>query len=462
MALRSRASGHQPCAVTSEWTPSSWRTRTVVQQPDWADVGELDDVVKRLGSMPPLVFAGEARSLTSDLGKVANGEAFLLQAGDCAESFDAFSADAIRDKLKVILQMAVVLMYSSGVPVVKVGRIAGQFAKPRSAGTETIDGVELPSFRGHMVNDIDFTPEARIADPERLITAYQQSAATLNLVRAFTKGGFGDLSRVHAWNQEFVASSAEGQRYEEVAAGIERALQFMSACGVDTVSTPQLHTVDVSTSHEALILGYEEALTRQDSLTGDWYDCSAHMLWIGERTRQLDGAHVHFLSGVGNPIGCKVGPSVTPDEVLALCEALNPNRILGRLTLITRMGAETIGTALPPLLEAVRDAGHPVAWACDPMHGNTFTAPSGRKTRHFDAVLAEIAGFFAAHRAASTWPGGVHIELTGDNVTECLGGAEEILDADLGTRYETMCDPRLNARQSLDLAFRVAELLRQG
>jgi len=448
--------------VTSEWTPSSWRTRTVVQQPDWADVGELDDVVKRLGSMPPLVFAGEARSLTSDLGKVANGEAFLLQAGDCAESFDAFSADAIRDKLKVILQMAVVLMYSSGVPVVKVGRIAGQFAKPRSAGTETIDGVELPSFRGHMVNDIDFTPEARIADPERLITAYQQSAATLNLVRAFTKGGFGDLSRVHAWNQEFVASSAEGQRYEEVAAGIERALQFMSACGVDTVSTPQLHTVDVSTSHEALILGYEEALTRQDSLTGDWYDCSAHMLWIGERTRQLDGAHVHFLSGVGNPIGCKVGPSVTPDEVLALCEALNPNRILGRLTLITRMGAETIGTALPPLLEAVRDAGHPVAWACDPMHGNTFTAPSGRKTRHFDAVLAEIAGFFAAHRAASTWPGGVHIELTGDNVTECLGGAEEILDADLGTRYETMCDPRLNARQSLDLAFRVAELLRQG
>jgi 3-deoxy-7-phosphoheptulonate synthase len=448
--------------VTSEWTPSSWRTRTVVQQPDWADVGELDDVVKRLGSMPPLVFAGEARSLTSDLGKVANGEAFLLQAGDCAESFDAFSADAIRDKLKVILQMAVVLMYSSGVPVVKVGRIAGQFAKPRSAGTETIDGVELPSFRGHMVNDIDFTPEARIADPERLITAYQQSAATLNLVRAFTKGGFGDLSRVHAWNQEFVASSAEGQRYEEVAAGIERALQFMSACGVDTVSTPQLHTVDVSTSHEALILGYEEALTRQDSLTGDWYDCSAHMLWIGERTRQLDGAHVHFLSGVGNPIGCKVGPSVTPDEVLALCEALNPNRIPGRLTLIIRMGAETIGTALPPLLEAVRDAGHPVAWACDPMHGNTFTAPSGRKTRHFDAVLAEIAGFFAAHRAAGTWPGGVHIELTGDNVTECLGGAEEILDADLGTRYETMCDPRLNARQSLDLAFRVAELLRQG
>ena len=446
-------------AVTTEWSPSSWRSLDVVQQPDWTDLGALDDVVKRLRSMPPLVFAGEARSLTADLAKVANGEAFLLQAGDCAESFDAFSADSIRDKLKVILQMAVVLMYSSGVPVVKVGRIAGQFAKPRSSGTETIDGVELPSFRGHMVNDIDFTANARAADPERLITAYQQSASTLNLVRAFTKGGFGDLSRVHAWNQEFVASSAEGQRYEEVAEGIERTLQFMAACGIDTESTPQLHTVDVSTSHEALILGYEEALTRQDSLTGDWYDCSAHMLWIGERTRQLDGAHVHFLSGVGNPIGCKIGPTVTPDEVIALCEALNPDRIPGRLTLITRMGADKIGSALPPLLTAVRDSGHPVAWACDPMHGNTFTAPSGRKTRHFDAVLAEIAGFFAAHRSVGTWPGGVHIELTGDDVTECLGGAEEILDADLDTRYETMCDPRLNARQSLDLAFRVAELL---
>jgi len=444
--------------VTSDWTPSSWRARPAVQQPDW-DPGAVDDVVKRLGTMPPLVFAGEARSLTNDLAKVAGGRAFLLQAGDCAESFDAFSADAIRDKLKVILQMAVVLMYSSGVPVVKIGRIAGQFAKPRSAATETVDDVELPSFRGHMVNDIEFSAAARVADPERLITAYQQSAATLNLLRAFAKGGFGDLSRVHAWNQEFVASSAEGQRYEEVAAGIDRALQFMAACGIDTDSTPQLHTVDVATSHEALILGYEEALTRQDSLTGDWYDCSAHMLWIGERTRQLDGAHVHFLSGVGNPVGCKIGPSVTPDEVLGLCEALNPDRIPGRLTLITRMGADTVGEALPPLLRAVRDAGHPVAWACDPMHGNTFTAPSGRKTRHLDAILTEIAGFFAAHRSCGTLPGGVHIELTGEDVTECLGGAEEILDADLGTRYETMCDPRLNARQSLDLAFRVAELL---
>ena len=445
--------------MKTTWSPSSWREFPAEQQPEWADPGALDATVKLLATLPPLVFAGEARRLTADLAKVAAGEAFLLQAGDCAESFDAFSADAIRDKLKVILEMAVVLTYSSGVPTVKVGRIAGQFAKPRSAATETVDGVTLPSFRGHMVNDIDFTSAARLPEPERLVTAYHQSASTLNLLRAFTKGGFADLSRVHAWNQEFVASSAAGRRYQEVAEGIERALRFMAACGIDTEATPQLHTVDVATSHEALILGYEEALTRQDSLTGDWYDCSAHMLWIGERTRQLDGAHVHFLSGVDNPVGCKVGPSVTPDEVLALCEALNPERVPGRLTLISRMGAENVASALPPLLRAVSDAGQPVAWACDPMHGNTFTAPSGRKTRHFDAVLAEIAGFFTAHREAGTWPGGVHIELTGDDVTECLGGAEEILDADLSTRYETMCDPRLNARQSLDLAFRVAELL---
>ncbi len=447
--------------MNTEWSPTSWREFPAVQQPEWADEDALDRAVTLLSTLPPLVFAGEARRLTTDLGRVAAGEAFLLQAGDCAESFDSFSADSIRDKLKVILQMAVVLMYSSGVPVVKVGRIAGQFAKPRSAPDETIDGITLPSFRGHMVNDIGFDAESRRADPQRLITAYHQSASTLNLLRAFAKGGFGDLTRVHAWNQQFVASSAEGRRYEEVAAGIDRTLRFMAACGIDTEATPQLHTVDVSTSHEALILGYEQALTRQDSLTGEWYDCSAHMLWIGERTRQLDGAHVHFLSGVRNPIGCKVGPSITPDEVIGLCEALNPERVPGRLTLISRMGAENIAQALPPLLRAVSESGHPVAWACDPMHGNTFTAPSGRKTRHFDAVLAEIAGFFAAHRSVGTWPGGVHIELTGDDVTECLGGAEEILDADLGTRYETMCDPRLNGRQSLDLAFRVAELLQQ-
>ena len=446
--------------MNASWSPEAWRARPARQQPDWPDQAEFDRVLKSMATMPPLVFAGEARNLTQRLAQVANGEAFLLQAGDCAESFDAFSADAIRDKLKLILQMAVVLMYSAGVPVVKVGRIAGQFGKPRSSPTETINGVELPSFRGHIVNDIAFDEAARRPDPERMLTAYQQSAATLNLLRAFTNGGFGDLSRVHAWNQEFVATSNEGRTYERMADEIDRALRFMKACGVDIQAEARLQNVDFWTSHEALILGYEEALTRQDSLTGDWYDCSAHMLWIGDRTRQLDGAHVAFLAGVGNPVGCKVGPSMTPDEVVALCEVLNPGRVPGRLTLISRMGAETIDATLPPLLEAVRDAGHLVVWACDPMHGNTFTAPSGRKTRHFDAVLAEIGGFFRAHQQAGTWPGGVHVELTGDDVTECLGGAEEILDADLDTRYETMCDPRLNARQSLDLAFRVADLLR--
>jgi len=446
--------------VTS-WTPTSWHDRPAGQQPDWPDQAALDRAVKQLATYPPLVFAGEARSLTSDLARVARGEAFLLQAGDCAESFEGFSADAIRDKLKVILQMAVVLTYSSGVPVLKVGRIAGQFAKPRSSPTEKIGDLELPSFRGHIVNDIAPTLEARVPDPERLLTAYHQAASTLNLLRAFTKGGFADLNRVHAWNQEFVASSIEGRRYEIIAEEIDRALTFMRACGIDLEGSHALHQVDFYTSHEALILGYEEALTRQDSLTGDWYDCSAHMLWIGERTRELDGAHVEFLSGVKNPIGCKVGPSATPDEVLALCEALNPGRVPGRLTLISRMGAAAVETALRPLLAAVRDAGHPVVWACDPMHGNTFTSNSGRKTRHFDDVLAEITGFFGAHGAEGTWPGGVHIELTGDDVTECLGGAEEILDADLDDRYETMCDPRLNGRQSIDLAFQVAELLRR-
>jgi 3-deoxy-7-phosphoheptulonate synthase len=443
----------------STWTPSSWRERPAGQQPDWPDPADFDRAQKQLATYPPLVFAGEARNLTAELARVARGEAFLLQAGDCAESFEAFSADAIRDKLKVILQMAVVLTYSSGVPVVKVGRIAGQFAKPRSSPTEKVGDLELPSFRGHIVNDIAPTPDARVPDPERLITAYNQSSATLNLVRAFTKGGFADLNRVHAWNQEFVASSLQGRRYEAVAEGIDRAMRFMRACGVEVESQFNLHQVDFYTSHEALILGYEEALTRQDSLTGDWYDCSAHMLWIGERTRELDGAHVAFLSGVKNPIGCKVGPTMAPDQVVELCDALNPDKVPGRLTLISRMGAEKIEDGLTPLLAAVRDSGHPVVWACDPMHGNTFTAPSGRKTRHFDAVLAEIKGFFSAHAAAGTWPGGVHIELTGDDVTECLGGAEEILDTHLGERYETMCDPRLNGRQSLDLAFEVAELL---
>ncbi len=413
-----------------------------------------------ISTFPPLVFAGEARSLTSSLGQVAAGNAFLIQAGDCAESFDDFSADSIREKLRVILQMAVILTYSLGVPVVKVGRIAGQFAKPRSSPTEMVGDVELASFRGHIVNDITPTPAARMPDPERLLQAYHQSASTLNLLRAFTKGGFADLSRVHNWTQEFVASSSEGARYDQIAAEIDRALRFMRACGIDVESTAELHGVDFYTSHEALLLGYEAALTRRDSLTGDWYDCSAHMLWVGERTRDLGGAHLEFLRGVGNPIGVKIGPTTTPDYILSLCELVNPAQVPGRLTLITRMGADDVVDTLRPLLRAVKRTGHPVVWACDPMHGNTVTSSTGRKTRHFDRILAEIQGFFAAHEAEGTWPGGVHVELTGNDVTECLGGAEEIIDADLDDRYETMCDPRLNGRQSIDLAFRVAELLR--
>ncbi len=432
-----------------------------MQQPSWPDEAAFEAVLKQLSSLPPLVFAGEARALTAALGQVADGRAFLLQAGDCAESFDSFSADGIRDSLKVILQMAIVLSYSSGVPIVKVGRIAGQFAKPRSSDIEHIGGLDLPSFRGHIVNDIAPTAAARVPNPDRLLQAYFQSASTLNLLRAFVKGGFADLSRVHQWNQEFVASSREGQRYEQLADEIDRALRFMRACGIASETQPNLHEVDFFTSHEALILGYEEALTRVDTLTDDWYDCSAHMLWIGERTRQLDGAHIEFLRGVGNPLGCKVGPTATADEVLAICEALNPAKVPGRLTMISRMGADLIEDGLRPLLAAVRDAGHPVVWACDPMHGNTFTSDGGKKTRHLDAVLSEIGGFFAAHKAEGTWPGGVHVELTGADVTECLGGAEEILDAHLDDRYETMCDPRLNGRQSLDLAFRISELLQR-
>ena len=446
--------------MARSWSPHSWQSFTAEQQPDWPDTAALDVALKQISSFPPLVFAGEARSLQAALGQVAAGNAFLLQAGDCAESFEEFSAVNIREKLRVILQMAVVLTYSMGVPVVKVGRMAGQFAKPRSSPTETIGDLTLPSFRGHIVNDPLPTTAARVPNPERLVQAYHQSASTLNLLRAFTKGGFADLNLVNAWTQEFVASSPEGQRYVALSAEIERALRFMRACGVDTENYSSLHEVDVYTSHEALILGYEEALTRQDSLTGQWYDCSAHMLWIGERTRQLDGAHIEFLRGVGNPIGCKVGPTTSPEWVLELCEAVNPAQIPGRLTLISRMGADKVEDALRPLLRAVRESGHPVVWACDPMHGNTITAPNGRKTRQFEDIVAEIAGFVRAHKAEGTWPGGIHVELTGDDVTECTGGTDDVTNDDLDSRYETICDPRLNGRQSLDLAFRVAELIR--
>jgi 3-deoxy-7-phosphoheptulonate synthase len=448
--------------VGTTWTPTSWKSFTAKQQPAWPDEGHLDRALKQISSYPPLVFAGEARSLQSSLAQVAAGNAFLLQAGDCAESFEEFSAVNIREKLRVILQMAVVLTYSLGVPVVKVGRMAGQFAKPRSSDVEQIGDVTIPSFRGHIVNDPTPTEAARLPDPDRLMQAYHQSASTLNLVRAFTKGGFADLTRVHAWTQEFVSSSPEGQRYQQLADDIDRALKFMRACGVEVEHNHNLSEVDVYTSHEALLLGYEEALTRQDSLTGGWYDCSAHMLWIGERTRELDGAHIEFLRGVGNPVGCKIGPTTPTDYVLELCEKLNPSRIAGRLTLITRMGAGKIETALPPLLRAVRDAGHPVVWACDPMHGNTYTSPSGHKTRDFAEICAEIDGFVRAHHGEGTWPGGIHVELTGDDVTECVGGADKILDSQLVDRYQTVCDPRLNGRQSLDLAFHVAESLQSS
>jgi len=411
--------------------------------------------------LPPLVFAGEARALRAALADVASGRAFLLQAGDCAESFHDFSKQfSIRDKLKILLQMSVVMIYSSAVPLVKVGRIAGQFAKARSEPTERVGNVDLPSFFGHMVNDDSPTVEARTPDPERMIRAYYQSAATLNLLRAFTKGGFADMAQVHMWNQEFVAASLEGQRYELIAAEIDRALAFMRACGIDVVESRQLHEVDVWTSHEGLVLDYEEGLTRRDSLTGDWYDCSAHMLWIGERTRQPDGAHVEFFAGVHNPIGVKLGPTATPEEALELCERLNPARIPGRLTFVIRMGAGHIDAALPPLVDALRDAEHPVVWVCDPMHANVFRTASGIKTRSFEAIMAELLEFFAVCRRTSVWPGGVHLEFTGEDVTECLGGSEAVLEEALTTRYESLCDPRLNARQSLDLAFRVAELMR--
>ncbi len=448
-------------AVTSSaWSPSSWRQLTALQQPEWPDAAAAEAALARLKASPPLVFAGEARRLQDDLAQVQAGRAFVLQAGDCAESFHDFSAVTIREKLKIILQMSAVLTYGATLPVVKVGRIAGQFVKPRSLPTETADGVELPVFRGHMVHDDAPSPDARVPDPRRMVEGYNQSAATLNLLRAFTKGGFADLTQVQVWNQQFVASSAEGRRYERLAAEIERALRFMAACGIDLTSERQLHEVDVFTSHEGLLLDYEEGLTRRDSLTGDWYDCSAHLLWIGERTRQPDGAHVEFFSGVHNPLAVKLGPAASAEEAIALCERLNPARIPGRLTFVARMGAERVREALPPLLRAVRDEAHPVVWLSDPMHGNGIRTAAGVKTRRFDEIMRELEGFFAACRDEGVWPGGVHLEFTGEDVTECLGGGEAVTEEHLSSRYETLCDPRLNARQSLDLAFRVAELMR--
>jgi len=443
--------------TTPTWTPDGWHSLKPKQQPTWPDAVHLHDVLKDLRTRPPLIYAGEARILKAQLARAATGQAFVLQAGDCAETFEGFSADRVRDGLKTILEAAVVLTYSSGVPVVKIGRVAGQYAKPRSADKETAEGIELPSYRGDMVNRPHFSAAARQPNPDNIITAYEQAAITLNLLRGFTAGGFADLASAHKWNMEFVATSPEGERYEALANSIDTALRFMKAIDVDG---PSLHKVDFYTSHEALILDYEEALTRQDSTANDaWYDCSAHLLWIGTRTKDLGGAHVEFLRGVGNPLACKVDERTELDHVLGLCEALNPEREPGRLTLVSRMGADHVLESLPPMISAVRDAGHPVLWMCDPMHGNTITSEGGLKTRRFDDVFLEVSRYFDVHRELGTWPGGLHLELTGDNVTECLGGSDDLGHDDLHEHYNTACDPRLNARQSLDLAFRVGELL---
>ena len=429
------------------------------QQPTYPDAGAVDAAVARLRTAPPLVFAGECDDLTEKIAAVTRGEAFLLQGGDCAETFAGVTADNVRNKLRVLLQMAVVLTYAASVPVVKLGRLAGQYAKPRSSDMETRGGVTLPAYRGDAVNGYDFTPEARIPDPQRLVDVYNSSAATLNLVRAFVTGGYADLRQVHTWNTDFVQSSPFGQRYEAVADEIERALTFMKAIGADP---DEFHRVDFHSSHEALLLEYEQSLTRIDSRTDLPYNVSAHFVWIGERTRQLEGPHVELLSRIQNPIGIKLGPTTTPDDALSYAARLNPDNKPGRLTFITRFGADKIRDGLPALVEKVTAEGVQVAWVCDPMHGNTFEASSGYKTRRFDDVIEEVQGFFDVHRSLGTWPGGVHVELTGDDVTECVGGGEEIDEAGLANRYESVCDPRLNRVQSLELSFLVAEMLRQA
>lgn len=446
--------------MTAKWAPDSWRAKPVEQVPEYPDAAALADVEGRLRRFPPLVFAGEARNLMASLGQVAEGKAFLLQGGDCAESFAEFAADNIRDTFRVLLQMAVTLTFGASLPVIKVGRLAGQFAKPRSASTETIDGVELPSYRGDMVNGMEFTPEARRPDPERMVQVYNQSAATLNLLRAFAQGGYSDLHQVHRWTLGFVANSPQGERYRDLADRLTEALGFMEACGLTSKSAPQIRETEFFTSHEALLLPYEQALTRIDSTTGDWYDVSAHMLWAGDRTRQIDGAHIEFLRGIKNPVGVKIGPNLAADDLLRLIDVLNPDNIAGRLTLICRMGSDQAKTALPPIVRAVKKAGRTVVWTCDPMHGNTVKSSNGYKTRPFDRILSEVRTFFAVHQAEGTHAGGVHFEMTGQDVTECLGGAQAITEDSLSARYHTHCDPRLNASQALELAFLVAEALK--
>ncbi len=443
----------------STWTKSSWQNYTALQQPKWPDATVLEENLAAIGKLPPLVFAGEIRTLKSQLADAARGKAFLLQGGDCSEDFNNCTAPGIRESLKVILQMAVVLSYAGGKPVIKVGRMAGQYAKPRSSDTENVNGVELSSYRGDMVNGPEPTKEARIPDPGRMLKGYYLASATMNILRAFTRGGYAALNRVTAWNNEFVKTSPMGRSYERLAKQIDQALHFMEVIGWD-VDNPLLNQASFFTSHEALLLGYEEALTRQDSTTGLWYDCSAHMLWIGDRTRQLDGAHVEFLSGVLNPIGMKVGPNHDIDELKQIIDKLNPENEAGRLTLITRFGANEIDKHLPSLLRELKKEGYNLVWSCDPMHGNTYTAETKHKTRNFNDILQEIQCFFEIHWAEGTIPGGIHFELTGDNVTECTGGGRNIMDKNLQENYLTNCDPRLNAEQSLEIAFQVAEMIR--
>jgi 3-deoxy-7-phosphoheptulonate synthase len=442
------------------WTPESWRSAVARQMPDYPDRTALSATEARLRRYPPLVFAGEARRLMASLARATDGRGFVLQGGDCAESFGDFTADVIRDSFRVLLQMSVVLTFGAGVPVTKIGRMAGQYAKPRSSVTEDRGGISLPSYRGDIINGPDFSAEARVPDPARMESAYFQSAGTLNLLRAFASGGYADLNQVHRWNLGFVARSPLAARYQELAQRIDETMSFMAACGMTSATTPQLHETEFYTSHEALLLPYEQALTRVDSTTGDHYACSAHFLWIGDRTRQLDGAHVEFLRGVKNPIGLKVGPTLQPDELLRLIDVLTPAGVAGRLTLISRMGADKVGRMLPALLRATRRHGVPLVWLCDPMHGNTISTANRVKTRNFDAILAEVRGFFDVHAAEGSIPGGVHVEMTGQDVTECTGGAHRLSEDDLSARYETFCDPRLNAEQALELAFLVAEELK--
>jgi 3-deoxy-7-phosphoheptulonate synthase len=446
----------------SIWSPTSWREKPILQQPTYPNQGELQSVLDELKNYPPLVFAGEARSLKNQLADVANGKAFLLQGGDCAESFSEFKASNIRDTFKALLQMAVVMTYAGGLPVVKVGRLGGQFAKPRSSDTETFDGITLDSYRGDIINGVDFTSEARTPDPQRMIKAYNQSAATLNLLRAFASGGLADLHQVHKWTLDFAHQGEVSKKYEALAEEIGKSLTFMEACGVTSKTYRTLRETDFFTSHEALLLPYEEAFTRQDSLTGDWYDTSAHMLWIGDRTRQLDGAHVEFLSGVNNPIGVKAGPSMDPEDLVRLVNKLNPNNEAGRLNIIVRMGANKVAEGMPKLIRAIEREGMKVVWSCDPMHGNTIKSSNNYKTRPVDSVLTEMKQFFQVHKAEGTFGGGVHLEMTGKNVTECIGGSFVVTEEDLSSRYHTHCDPRLNADQALELAFLIADSLKEA